>query len=253
MIYLFYGTDEIRSRDKTNAVINSLLAKSPEASLFRLTKENFSENSLDELTRGQGLFYNKFIVACDNLLSPDKKIKENKDEAAGSEEKSDNFDWVELAAKSDNIFIFLENNLPAKILAKLEKLAVKTQNFEKKVGELSKHSAFNIFSITDAFTAKNKNRAWVLYQEALMHGISSEEILWKLIWAVNNLLLVKNTKDVGKLKMKPYPLTKAKNASKTFSNEELTKLSASFVDLYHLNYLGTDEFEFGLEKIILSI
>ncbi|HRZ30353.1 MAG TPA: hypothetical protein P5274_01650 [Candidatus Paceibacterota bacterium] len=256
MIYLFYGNDEIKSRDKFDAIINSLLVKSPEASLFRLTTENFKIENLEELTKGQGLFYQKFIIACDNLLSPDKKIKENKEfenEGEEKEEKRDKIGWVELAAKSENIFIFLENNLPPKILAKLEKLAVKTQTFEKKEGELSKHGGFNIFSITDAFTAKNKNRAWALYQEALMHGISSEEILWKLIWAVNNLLLVKNTKDINKLKMKPYPLTKAKTASKTFSREELIKLSTSFVDLYHENFLGTDEFEFGLEKIILSI
>jgi len=66
-------------------------------------------------------------------------------------------------------------------------------------------------------------------------------------------LLVKNTKDASKLKMKPYPLTKAKMATKTFSNEELKSLSANFLDLYHNTYLGTDEFEFGLEKIILSV
>jgi hypothetical protein len=259
MIYLFYGTDEIRSRDKYNAVINSLLTKSPEASLFRLTKENFDENSLDELTRGQGLFYNKFIVACDNLLSPVKKSKEGKEEeevVEGKEEKSDKTDWVKLAAKSENVFIFLENNLPAKILEKLEKLAAKTQAFEKSGGALRLYGGapgFNIFSITDAFTAKNKNRAWALYQEAMMHGISSEEILWKLIWTTNNLFLVKNTKDPAKLKMKPFPLAKAKSAAKTFSNDELKKLSTSFVDLYHQNFLGTDEFEFGLERIILSI
>ncbi|MFA6476316.1 MAG: hypothetical protein WCV68_02760 [Candidatus Paceibacterota bacterium] len=262
MIYLFYGNDEIKSRDKYNAVINSLLTKSPEASLFRLTKENFNEDNLDELTRGQGLFHNKFIVACDNLLSPVRKAKEGQEEkeedvlTERGEEKKDKTDWVKLAAKSENVFIFLENNLPAKMLEKLEKMAAKTQAFEKSGGALRLYGGapgFNIFSITDAFTAKNKNRAWALYQEAMMHGISSEEILWKLIWATNNLMLVKNTKDTSKLKMKPFPLAKAKSAAKTFSNDELKKLSGSFVDLYHQNYLGTDEFDLGLERVILSI
>ena len=86
-----------------------------------------------------------------------------------------------------------------------------------------------------------------------MSGVSAEEILWKLIWQVNNLLLVKNTKDTSKLRMKPFVLTKTKVAAKTFSNEELKNLSASFLDLYHTTFLGTDEFEFGLEKILLSI
>lgn len=257
MIYLFYGNDEIRSRDKMGAIINSLLAKSPEASLFRLNQENFKPEDLEALTKSQGLFHQKFIVACDNLLSADPSLRQGSGEA-----KKENISEIvgsalQDIAKSENIFIFLENNVDEKVGVEIKKLATKEQEFSK--GEVSKlrlyggAPGFNIFSITDAFTAKNKNRAWALYQEALMHGISSEEILWKLIWAVNNLLLVKNTKDASKLKMKPYPLTKAKNASKTFSNEELTKLSASFVDLYHLNYLGTDEFEFGLEKIILSV
>jgi DNA polymerase III delta subunit len=244
MIYLFYGNDEIRSRDKFDAIINSLSAKSPEASLSRLTSENFKIENLEELTKSQGLFYQKFIVACDNLLSGDKGNKEILDLVSVN---------LKEIAESANVFIFLENGADTKALLEIEKLAVKSQKFEKRVGELSRHGSFNIFSITDAFTAKNKNRAWLLFQEALMSGVSAEEVLWKLIWSVNNLLLVKNTKDISKLKMKPYPLTKAKNAAKTFSNEELKRLSASLVDLYHLNYLGTDEFEFGLEKIILSI
>lgn len=244
MIILIYGNDELRSRDKYRAFSASLLAKNPKASLFKLTNENFTSQALEELTKGQGLFYQKFIVGCDNLFSSVKGNEEVLGEAK---------DWLSLMTRSDNVFILLENNTDEKVLVELENLASRAQKFEKKVGELSKHGAFNIFSITDAFAAKNKNRAWALYQEALMHGISAEEILWKLIWSTNNLLLVKNTRDASKLKMKPYPLTKAKTAAKTFSNEELKKISASFLDLYHTTYLGTDEFEFGLEKILLSV
>lgn len=244
MIILIYGNDEVRSRDKYRALSDSLLAKNPEASFFKLTNENFAVSALEELTRGQGLFYQKFIVGCDNLFSGDKGNEEILEQVKG---------WLSSMTESDNVFILLENNPEEKVLVELEKLASKTQKFERREGGLSKHGTFNIFSITDAFTARNKNRAWALYQEAMMHGISAEEILWKLIWSTNNLLLVKNTKNASKLKLKPYPLTKAKTAAKTFSNEELKKLSASFLDLYHTNYLGTDEFEFGLEKILLSV
>ncbi|MCX6712443.1 MAG: hypothetical protein NT041_02020 [Candidatus Vogelbacteria bacterium] len=190
----------------------------------------------------------KFIVECDNLSDSKKENIEIAEQMG---------EWLKAMAESDNVFILLENNAGEKVLAELKKLATKEQEFSK--AEVAKTrlyggvSGFNIFSITDAFTAKNKNRAWALYQEAMMMGISAEEILWKLIWSVNNLLLVKNTKDASKLKMKPYPLTKAKASAKTFSNDELKNLSASFLDLYHNTFLGTDEFEFGLEKIILSI
>lgn len=253
MIILIHGNDEIRSRAKYQALAESLLAKNPEASLFKLNAENFKIETLEELTKGQGLFYQKFIVGGDNLFLDSKENKEIAEQAG---------EWLKPMAESDNVFILLEN--PSTTLrasstwAELKKLASKEQEFSKKemagsVGLSAGRQGFNIFSITDAFTARNKNRAWALYQEALIEGISAEEILWKLIWSVNNLLLVKNTKDVSKLKMKPYPLTKAKTAAKTFSNDELKKLSASFLDLYHNTFLGTDEFEFGLEKILLSI
>jgi len=251
MLILIHGNDEIRSRAKYQGLIDSLLAKSPEASLFKLNAENFKIENLEELTRGQGLFYKKFIVGCDNLFSG-----ENGEIA----EQLKNY--LKPIAESENVFIFLEN--PSTTLRaspawiELKKLASKGQEFSKKEvmggGSLSAgRQGFNIFSVTDAFTARNKNSAWALYQEALMLGVSAEEILWKLIWSVNNLLLVKNTKNLDKLKMKPYPLKKAKTATKNFSNNELKKFSADFNDLYHTSYLGTDEFEFGLEKILLSI
>ncbi len=242
MIILIHGNDEIRSRTKYNTLADSLLAKNPEASLFKLASENFKVERLEELTKGQGLFYQKFIIGCDNLFSSASENKEREEQARV---------WLEFMARSGNIFILLENNADPKTLAEIKKLATKDQEFYKR--EIMTGRGFNIFSITDAFTTRHKNRAWMLYQEALMTGISAEEVLWKLIWSVNNLLLVKNTKDASKLKMKPYPLTKAKAAAKTFSNEELKNLSTSFLDLYHATFLGTDEFEFGLEKILLNI
>ena len=244
MVYLIYGNDEIRSRAKYHDLADSLLAKNPKASLFKLTNENFKIEQLEELTKGQGLFYQKFIVGCDNLFSGNKENKEILEQA---------IEWLKPMSESNNVFILLENSSDLKVLAEIKKLAVKDQKFSKAQDLFSGRPLFNIFSVTDAFTTKNKNRAWALYQEALLAGISAEEILWKLIWSVNNLLLVKNTKDANKLKMKPYPLTKAKSAAKTFSNNELKKLSADFLDLYHNTFLGTDEFEFGLEKILLSV
>ena len=242
MIYLIYGNDEIKSRAKYNALADSLLAKNPEASLFKLTSENFTVGALEELTKGQGLFYQKFIVGCDNLFSG---AKEN--EALANEVGS----WLDQIAQSDNVFIFLENNPNEIWLADLKKVSQKAQEFSKREAVVGK--GFNIFSIIDAFASRNKNRAWALYEEALMSGFSAVEVLWKLIWQVNNLLLVKNTKDNSRLKIKPFVLTKTKAAAKTFSSKELKNLSASFLDLYHTTFLGTDEFEFGLEKILLSI
>jgi len=239
MIYLFYGNDEIRSRDKYSALVNSLLAKNPEANLFRLNKDNLQAGNLEELTRGQGLFYQKFVVACDNLLS------------LGGEEADLTTSCLEAFAKSDNIFIFLENKLDGENLEKIKSLSAKAQEFA--LATVNNKPSFNIFSFTDAFSARERSRAWTLYHEALHEGFSSEDILWKLFWITDNMLIVKKTQDEKKIKMNPYPLTKTKVAVTKFSVEELEELSSNLVTLYHENYLGTDEFEFGLEKILLSV
>lgn len=239
MIYLFYGGDALKSRDKYNAVINSLLAKNPEANLFRLNKENLQANNLDELTRGQGLFYQKFVVACDNLLQVDEL------------ETDLVFSYLEAIAKSENIFIFLENNLQGERLEKLKSLSAKAQEFS--LAAPKGKTSFNIFSLTDAFSSRDRSRAWTLYHEALAEGFSQEEILWKIVWATNNMLIVKKTTDEKKIKMNPYPLTKTKVAVSKFSVQDLEKLSADLLTLYHENYLGTDEFDFKLEKLILSV
>jgi len=154
------------------------------------------------------------------------------------------------AASSENIFIFLENRASPEDLKELKTLAGKTQEFPL-VGNLP--VGFNLFLLTDAFAARNKNRLWILYREALWRRVLPEEIFWKLVWQVNNLRLVKQTADLSKLKMKSYPLTKTKTAAKNFSMTELNRFSSDLLQLYHHWHLGTDEFEFGLEKIILSV
>ncbi len=251
MIFLTYGTDKNLCRDKHQGLTKALLAKNNDSSVFKISGENFSESSLRELVSGQTLFAQKFIVSCDNLLK-EKEAKE--------------FILENLAdiKSSNNIFLFLETEeqvtrqMSFDDKAKIEKRHKEIEELKKKAGKSQEFLAklspdgFNVYSLIDAFFARNKNHAWALYQEALMKNVAPEEILWKLIWQVNNLLVVKNTKDEKTLKLKPFVLTKTKLLARGFSNEELKKLSASFLDLYHTTFLGSEEFEFGLEKIILK-
>ena len=51
---------------------------------------------------------------------------------------------------------------------------------------------YNPFAICDAFAEKNKAKAWTIYQQALRRGIPAEEVFFKILWQIKNLLLVKN-------------------------------------------------------------
>ena len=254
MLYLTYGSDKKKTRDKHLALAHSILRKQPEATFFKLSAENFSSSEFEELIFGQTLFVRRFVVAGDNLL------KEIKDKAAKE------FILARLTdiAESENIFLFLEEEeLLGKgasfedkdkwkkrhqEIEKVKKVAVKAQEFS-----VLPPSEFNIYSIVDAFSARDKNEAWTLYEEALLSGVSADEVLWKIIWQVQNMILVKKTKNEKELNLKPFVLNKTKRAAQKFEVWELEKLSGELVDLYHETYLGSEEFEFGLEKILLGV
>ncbi len=112
---------------------------------------------------------------------------------------------------------------------------------------------FNIFALTDALGARDKKRAWVLYQQALAAGLSAEEIFFKIVWQVKSMLVALKTKSVGETDMKPFPYTKAKSFLKNFKPDELETLSLNLVVGYQKARRGEGEVETLTEKILLSL
>ena len=112
---------------------------------------------------------------------------------------------------------------------------------------------FNVFAITDALGARDKKRAWILYQGALAAGLSPEEIFYKIVWQVKCMLLASRTKSVKETDMKDFPYTKAKSYLKNFKEGEIEKLSEDLVMGYHKARRGEGEVETLVEKIILVL
>lgn len=238
MIYLFYGTDKNKTRAKYDALLAALARKSPEASLFVLTQENFSSGKLEELSGGQTLFYGKYLVACDNLLGQEEIFEEIKKSAKA-------------LRASDNLFVFLENENLKEGIKLLGKLSEKSQ--EINLADKEKKEAFNIFSLTDAVAERNPTRAWSLYQEALRRGVGVEEVLWKLVWQIKNLLLVKTNKNSKELKLSPFVLRKAQAGAAKFEEKELASLSGQLVSIYHDTFPGSEEMEVEIENLLIKL
>ena len=123
---------------------------------------------------------------------------------------------------------------------------------ESSVGSKAKVD-FNIFTLTDAFGARKKREAWVLYRQALSKGVSSEEVFWKLVWQVKTLLLADRTKNAEEADMKVFPYNKAKSFLKHWKKGELENLSENLVVGYHQTRLGKEEMETFIEKTILNL
>ena len=245
MLYLFYG-DKIKGKEKVAKLIDDFKKKRPESDVYKLSPDNFDEAGFLDLVGGQMLFAEKFLVVCDGL-SGDKNSQDFI------------FKKLEEISASKNIFFFVEDDLEDKDFEKLKKVAEKVFEFkEAKETKKEWNKGFNIFSISDALVEKDKKKLWVIYNKAEREGIRAEEVFWKLVWQVKNILLGKIAEEkgdgsVGKLKISPFVLGKAKKYGKKFSRSELLCFYSDLVRLYHDSRRGVNDFDLAVEKFILNL
>ncbi len=238
MIYLLYGEDTTKSREKMNTLVGSLRAKKPDASFFKIDDEHWSSAQLEELIVGAGLFEQKYIVVLDRVF-------ENK------EAKEFVFKNMKEIGVSENIFIILECKLDKRTLTKFEKNGEKVVEFPKKV--IKKEDKFNIFTLSDALGGRNKKELWVLFQKAVNAGMSPEEIHGTLFWVVKSMILSKNTKTAGEAGLNPFVFRKSVSFARNFESKELRNISSCLVSIYHEAHGGGMELSIALEVFILSI
>ncbi len=218
MLYFFYGSDTDTAREKALALVASLQKKKPEAELFRLDAEHWSESQLDELTGGIGLFSKTYLVFLSYLFE-------------NEEAKEVVLKKLSEIAESPNIFVMLEGKCDKETLLAITEAAEKTNAFEKKGG---KKETFKIFSLADALGSRDRKNLWVLYYQALREDFAPENINGVLFWKVKSLLSA------------PYP-------NRQWKREELKDLSRRLVSLYHDSHRGIHDFAIGLERFVLQI
>lgn len=238
MLYLLYGTDRDKAREKAHELIASLQKKKPEAEVFRLDSDNWNGAKLDEFIGGQGLFERKFIVFANQLFGNDevKKIILQK---------------LPAIRQSENIFIFLESKIEKAGLLEISKVAEKVQVFEKKDG--AKAESFNIFSLADALGARDRKSLWVLYQKALRRNASAEEVSGILFWQVKSIMLAQRTTSASEAGVSQFVFQKSKRYSRNFSLDEITATASKLITLYHNAHRGLVDFETGLERFTLCL
>ena len=242
MLYFLHGTDSTQSRKKLHELLDTLHKKKPDAELFKMEGGEWDQARFEEFIGGQGLFENKYIVVLD-------KIFENE------EAKERITDLLKELSLSENVFIFIEGHVDAPTIKKIEKYAQKAQKFEEKDNGAKNSNAkpFNIFSLTDAFGRRDKKQLWILYNQAVVSGSEPEEIHGILFWQLKSILIALGSKSVADSGLKPYVFDKASGFARNYSREELQKMSAQFVDIYHNARRGLVEMDVAIEKFILGM
>lgn len=238
MLYFIHGTDISKSADKTKSLIDAMLKKKPDASIFKLTYDNWDTSQFQELLVGQALFENKYIVQLSRLLD-DKDAKEVV------------LDSLKEIKESDNIFVWLEGMVDKKSLTQIEKYSEKVQFFNLSQ-EKVKRPEFNIFSLGDAMGSRDKKKLWMLYQDAKNH-FAIEEIHGKLFWQAKSMLLASKTKSAEDAGLKPFVYTKSVKLAKNFSEDELQDLSSRLISISHDARRGIHNFDIALERFCLEV
>ena len=289
MFYVIYGKDTYRSREKLKELVSHFKTKVSGLGFFRIEGENFNEVEFQELLRGKTLFEKKYVVLCEEVL----KNKEALNFLLGN---------LDNMAKTENMFLFLEEEVDKNVLGEFEKLAFKVQEYKlldsarlkawfsakkiplniasdiiKKCGpdlwhasqEIEKYSLggltakqeagaeYNPFAICDAFAEKNKAKMWIIYQQALKQGIPAEEVFFKILWQIKNLLLVKKLINAGvdnaikETGLHAFVASKAIKSAQKFSEEELENYSYEMLRIYHEERRGDLELPMEFEKMLI--
>lgn len=238
MVCFIYGNDTERSHKELQKLVAQFLEKEDNPAVFRVDDETFSEPFFNDILKTGNLFSAKKIVVSKRLMtdfSTADYILEN----------------LSVFDSSPDMFLFFEESVKEDLLLRLKNNVSDVREFFlKETGKKFSPGNKKIFRITDSFGARQKEKTWLLCQEEFLSGTPPEDVFWKIVWQVKNLLAVKKGGGKG---MHPFAYKKAKEAASLFEEVELKRYSDDLVDLYHESRLGKKDFLAGLERIVLKL
>ncbi len=236
MFYVVYGQDREKSRKKLHDLLALAQKKRPDAEIFKINSENWSEAQFDELLGSQGLFEQKYTVVLDYVF----EIKDAKQYV---------LDRLDLMKESNQIFLVLEGSIDAQSLKKIKEKAEQVQEFIK---QESKKDLPNIFSVANGLIDKDKKKLWISYIDFVSRGVAPEEIHGIFFWQIKNMLIASQS-NPAESGLSPFVYKNTQSGAKKYSQEKLKELSNSLVEMTHRVRQGEGELGIMLEKWVLEI
>lgn len=294
MVYLVCGKDTYRSREKLNQLLDFFNSKITSGAVFRVEADNFSSAQFEELVKSRSLFENKHVICCERVLeNPEARnfavknfqqisaspnififweedleddVMKQFEEASRKIQKFDLLSgeklrkWVKEKAGNVSAHVVeevIKNCGPD--LWRASKQIEMIQAGGKLADERGSTREFNLFAASDAVAERNRSKAWILLNEAVMAGVAAEEIFFKILWQVKTLMIVKRL-DVLKIKnpdkesgLHPFVYKKTLAGAQKFSEKELADFSFELLRIYHDSRRGREDIAIGTEKFLLNL
>lgn len=237
MLYVLVGENR-EAKKKRIASLQKEATQGSELLTFSRDDSTIIKNELIEWMNTEvGLFGEKIFATLDAVLEKEEII-------SFLQESS------QMLAASKSTFIFLEEKLTTAQKKLFTEINIAPELFESST--VSKDT-FSIFALTDAFCARDKKQTWAILQKTLQKS-SPEEIHGTLWWQIKILLQVSDSKksSAESLGIKPFIYSKAAQALKKYSREEIEIIGSELVAMYHNAHRGIGEFSMRLEQLILK-
>jgi len=184
MLYLFAGDDA----KKKLASLDKFLASLKETEILTVSRNNFSEEEIQSLYSGSGLFAKKTAVIFESIL----------DHAAA---ETFLLPRLEKLQESENIFIFSESKISKTTLDAFKKGRAELNIFELPA---IKKEKYNNFILANDFGARDKLNLWIHFREAVDLGVGLEELIGVLFWKAKDLLLKENFSKFSAEELKDF-------------------------------------------------
>jgi DNA polymerase III delta subunit len=235
MLTVLVGTDRARKAARLEALTSACQKKGMD--IVSYNDVSFTADEVAASAGNTSLFGGKTMT----VLSGITDVAETRNEL----EKI-----IPTLCESENEFILVENHLLAPFLKVVKKYEGQIEEFEEKF-KTKKQEAFNIFTLTDAFSARNRSQCWALYRSALSAGIEPRELAGKIFWAVKNMLITEKTASAQEAGLHPFVYQKAKESAKNFREGELQSYVGELAILFHEALVSGKDLETSLEAFLL--
>ena len=236
MLYVLVGNDIQKRNDRLVKIRDGFLQKYSKGVLVTLDSESFSESSLKEYSVSNNLFGQKNLVIMLHVFT-DKNLHDIV------------MKNISIMHASKNVFVIVEEKLLKKDKNIFEKQNVSCEYYTSTAFVLKKK--YNIFSLSDVIGIRNTKQIWLVFSDAIRHGVSAEELHVIVMWQIKNMLLVKNSfLNPG---LHPFVYKKTLTASKKFSNTELQDFLYILIEMFHNSRFKSIPMKGMLEKFLLEI